>query len=323
MENLIFSGRSNPDLTKKICETLKKKTGEDYQGKIEISNFPSGETFCQIGENVRGKNVYFVQSTSNPNEDMMELLLLIHTAKLASAKEIVAVIPYFSYARQDRKTKPRTPISSRLILDLLKNAGATRIITLDIHNAATQGCSSIPFDSLIPCNLLIDHFRSSILKEEKKKKEWKLAAPDLGSVKKIEKFSEVLGLDFCIVHKKRLGPEKVEQKAVIGSPKGKKILLIDDMSESLGTLEGAAKLLKEKGAVEVIAFVSHLPLTKSGRDRLKRFMNLDRIITTDSVPGIPKSNKVKIISISGLMADVISCTIKKESISGLFKITGF
>jgi len=323
MDNLIFSGRSNPKLTEEICNILKKKSGRDYKGKVDTKNFPSGEIYCHLKDNVRGKNVFFVQSTNNPNHDFMELLLLIHTAKLASAEKITAVIPYFAYARQDRKTEPRTPISSRLMFDLLKEAGATRIITIDIHNLVLQGQSSVPFDSLIPCNLLIKYFKEKLAKTKEELKDWKLVAPDLGSVKKIEKFSEVLGLDFAIVHKKRLSATRVIQKRVIGNVKGKKILMIDDMSESLGTLDGAAKLLKQKGAKEVFAFATHLPLTSSGKKVLKGDIFIDKIITTNTVGGLVNTKMIEVLSIAPVLAEAIDCTIKNESISGLFPITGF
>ena len=155
MSSLIFSGRSNPELTKNISKILKCKEEVEVDGVVNITNFPSGEIYCQYGNNIRGKDVFIVQSTNNPNEDWMELLLLIQSARLASANKITVVIPYFSYTRQDRKSQPRSPISARLVLDLLEKAGATRIITLDLHNISIQGFSSVPLDSLLPCNLLI------------------------------------------------------------------------------------------------------------------------------------------------------------------------
>jgi len=320
---LIFSGRSNPKLFKKICEQLKGSEEIDLCGNVDISNFPSGETYCQYQDNIRGKDVFIIQSTDNPNQDWMELFLLIQTARLASANKITAVIPYFSYARQDRKNKPRTPISARLMLDLLERAGATRIITLDIHNIAIQGFSSIPLDSLLPCNLLIDYFRDNLITNKRDLKKWVVCSPDIGGVKKIEKYADVLGMDFGIIHKKRISAEKVEQKTFIGNVKNKSVILIDDMSESLNTLSGAAKLLKEKGAREVIAFVTHLPLTESGKKNLETESYIDLILTTNSVSDIPHNKKIKQIDISNILSEAISRTMNNKSISGLFEIKGF
>lgn len=323
MNSLIFSGRSNPELAQKICKILKGTEENEFHGRVNISDFPSGETYCKYQDNIRGKNVFIVQSTNNPNQSWMELFLLIHTARLASANKITAIIPYFSYSRQDRKAEPRSPISARLMLDMLKHSGVDRVVTVDIHNAAIQGFSSAPFDSLIPCNLLIKYFKDNLAQTKADLKKWIVAAPDLGSVKKVEKYSEALGLDFCITHKKRLTATKVEQKSLIGRVRGKNVLIIDDMSESLGTLSGSAKLLKEKGAKKVVAFVTHLPLTAKGVESLKNEKNIDKIITTDTIGGIVEHEKVEKISVAPILSEAISSIIGNKSISNLFEIKGF
>jgi len=322
MSSLIFSGRSNKELAKNISKILKCKEEIETDGVVKIDNFPSGEIYCQYQNNIRGKDVFIVQSTNNPNEDWMELLLLIQSARLASANKITAVIPYFSYARQDRKSEPRSPISARLVLDLLEKAGATRIITLDLHNISMQGFSSIPLDSLLPCNLLINYFRKHFFKNSQLK-DWLLMSPDVGGIKKVEKYSEFMNIDFGIVHKKRINSTKVEQQIILGEVEGKNILLIDDMSESLATLSGAAKLLKEKGAEQVIAFVSHLPLTDLGRENLEKEKYIDIILTTNSIASIPDNPKIKIIDIAPMLSDAISRTMNNKSISSLFDIKGF
>ena len=322
MSSLIFSGRSNKELAKNISKILKCKEEIETDGVVKIDNFPSGEIYCQYQNNIRGKDVFIVQSTNNPNEDWMELLLLIQSARLASANKITVVIPYFSYARQDRKSEPRSPISARLVLDLLEKAGATRIITLDLHNISMQGFSSIPLDSLLPCNLLINYFREHFFKNSQLK-DWLLMSPDVGGIKKVEKYSEFMNIDFGIVHKKRINSTKVEQQIILGEVEGKNILLIDDMSESLGTLSGAAKLLKEKGAEQVIAFVSHLPLTDLGRENLEKEKYIDIILTTNSIASIPDNPKIKIIDIAPMLSDAISRTMNNKSISSLFDIKGF
>lgn len=322
MSSLIFSGRSNPELTKNISKILKCKEEVEVDGVVNITNFPSGEIYCQYGNNIRGKDVFIVQSTNNPNEDWMELLLLIQSARLASANKITAVIPYFSYTRQDRKSQPRSPISARLVLDLLEKAGATRIITLDLHNISIQGFSSVPLDSLLPCNLLINYFRKHLFKNTDLK-DWLLMSPDVGGIKKVEKYSEFMNIDFGIVHKKRIDAEKVEQKVILGEVEGKNILLIDDMSESLGTLSGAAELLKKEGAKQVIAFVTHMPLTSKGKSNLKKEKFIDQILTTNSTSNIPNHKKIKIIDIAPMLSDAISRTMNNKSISSLFDIKGF
>jgi len=323
MESLIFSGRSNPSLSVAICEELKYIEEIDLCGKVDIKNFPSGEIYCQYKDNIRGKDVFIVQSTNNPNEDWMELFLLVQTARLASANKITVVVPYFSYSRQDRKSQPRSPISAKLVLDLLEKSGATRIITLDIHNIAIQGFSSIPFDSLLPCNLLIDYFKNNLIKTKSDLKKWVVFSPDVGVIKKIEKYADVLGTDFGMVHKKRIDATTVEQKTLIGNVKYKNIVLIDDMSETLNTLTGAAKLLKENGAKKVIAFVTHLPLTDVGIQNLYSDQYIDSIITTNSVDKIPEHPKIIKIDISNILSEAILRTMNNKSISGLFEIKGF
>jgi ribose-phosphate pyrophosphokinase len=322
MSSLIFSGRSNPELTKNISKILKRTEEVEVDGVVNISNFPSGEIYCQYDNNIRGKDVFIVQSTNNPNEDWMELLLLIQSARLASANKITVVIPYFSYTRQDRKSQPRSPISARLVLDLLEKAGATRIITLDLHNISIQGFSSVPLDSLLPCNLLINYFRKYLFKHTELK-DWLLVSPDVGGIKKVEKYSEFMNIDFGIVHKKRINAEKVEQKIILGEVESKNILLIDDMSESLGTLSGAAELLKKEGAKQVVAFVTHMPLTAKGKSNLKKEKFIDQILTTNSTSNIPNHKKIKIIDIAPMLSDAISRTMNNKSISSLFDIKGF
>ena len=322
MSSLIFSGRSNKELAKNISKILKCKEEIETDGIVKINNFPSGEIYCQYQNNIRGKDVFIVQSTNNPNEDWMELLLLIQSARLASANKITVVIPYFSYTRQDRKSQPRSPISARLVLDLLEKAGATRIITLDLHNISIQGFSSVPLDSLLPCNLLINYFRKYLFKHTELK-DWLLVSPDVGGIKKVEKYSEFMNIDFGIVHKKRINAEKVEQKIILGEVESKNILLIDDMSESLGTLSGAAELLKKEGAKQVVAFVTHMPLTAKGKSNLKKEKFIDQILTTNSTSNIPNHKKIKIIDIAPMLSDAISRTMNNKSISSLFDIKGF
>lgn len=320
---LVFSGRSNKTLFNEICRKLKSFEEVDLCGNLDIKNFPSNEIYCQYQDNIRGKDIFIIQSTNNPNEDWMELFILIQSARLASANKITVVIPYFSYSRQDRKNKPRTPISAKLMLDLLEKSGATRVITLDIHNIAIQGFSSIPFDSLLPCNLLIDYFKKNLIKNKDDICQWSIFSPDIGGAKKVEKYADILNTDFGMIHKKRINADLVEQKTLIGNVKNKKIMLIDDMSETLNTLTGAAKLLKENGAKYIVAFVTHLPLTDVGKNNLKKEKYIDLILTTNSVENIPNHSKIKQIDISTILSEAISRTMNNKSISNLFEIKGF
>lgn len=322
-DSIIFGGSSHPELTKKICEYLNKNGEGDFCGNVLIKNFPDGETYCQYEDNIRGRDVYIIQSTHDPNQNWMELYLLVHTAKLASANKIVVCISYFSYSRQDRKTRPRCPISARLVLDLLVSAGANRVITFDLHSLNTQGFSSVPLDSLLPCNLVIDYFKKNLLKGKKSLKKWILVSPDIGGSKKVEKYGEAMGIDFGMVHKKRVGDEKVIQETLIGDVDGKNVLIIDDMTCSLNTLSGCASLLKKRGAKDIYAFVTHFPLTESGIANLKSEKNIKKILTTNSVPVNINDDKVVVLDASSLFAEAISRTINNKSISSLFEIKGF
>jgi ribose-phosphate pyrophosphokinase len=322
MNSLIFSGRSNPDLFDKICNRLKDKEELDIRGRVTITDFPSGEIHCQYNDNIRGKHVFIVQSTDNPNHDWMELFIMTQTARLANASAITVVIPYLSYARQDRKDKPRVPISVRLMLDLICKAGATRILTLEPHNLCVQGMSDVPLDTLMPCNLLIDYFRETYLKSAKDLKKWMVVCPDTGGIKKAEQYSEIFNLDFGIIVKKRKSATDVEQKTLIGNVRNKNILLIDDMSESLGTMSGAGKLSKERGAKLVVGFATHLPLTDRGKKNVETGTSIDKLITTNSVTSRMEHEKIHRLDASHLIASAISNTLLNKSISGLFKIKG-
>ena len=342
-DNILFSGRSNKPLFDKIVDYIafSKNEGFGIKGDIEIASFAGGETYCQYKNNIRGKDIFIIQSTDNPNEDWMELFLMVHTAKLASANKITVVIPYYSYARQDRKTEARSPISARLMLDLLKEAGASRIITVDIHNLSLQGMSSMPLDSLLPCTLLIDYVKSSLLTLSQKSN-WTVISPDVGGAKKIEKYAEILKMDFGMIHKKRISDEQVVQKTLIGDVQNKNVILIDDMTESLNTISGAAKLLKKNGAKDIYAVVTHLPLTSVGLDNLKNEENIKKLITTDTVDVEKRitghfgerdtetgysdwknPDILEVMSVDSLLGSAILRTYYNESISELFPIKGF
>lgn len=260
----IFSGSSNRDLTNRICNHLYRylPNGDGKPGDIYLHAFPSGERYCQFKENVRGEHVFIVQSTSNPaNDNLMELLVMCDAARRASAEKITAVIPYFGYSRQERKDKPRVPISTKLVMDMIACAGATRIVTLDLHAPQIQGFTNLPVDQL--------SFRPALLESIKSEKIQCIVAPDIGAVKRAEEYASAMNVDLVIISKKRKGDSDVELQHFIGSVRGKNVLIVDDMTESGGTLVQAAKACKKKGAKRVCCGITHGCFTKDALSNSK------------------------------------------------------
>src|SRR5579862_2793368 len=241
----VFSGSSNRPLVEQICRHLRMPVGEVY-----LHSFPSGERYCQFKENIRGEHVFLVQSTSKPvNDNLMELLVMCDAARRASAEKISVVIPYFGYSRQERKDKPRVPISAKLVMDMIACAGATRIVTLDLHAPQEQGFTNLPVDQL--------SFRPALLDAVKNENIQCVVAPDIGAVKRAEEYASAMGVDLVIISKKRKGDSDVELKHFIGSVRRRNVLIVDDMTESGGTLVQAAKACKEKGAKNVFCAITH------------------------------------------------------------------
>jgi ribose-phosphate pyrophosphokinase len=304
---ILFSGTSHLEFS----EELAKKLGTGL-GKAQIELFPDGEIGAQILENVRGRDVFVVQSIAKkPNFYLMELLILIDALKRASARSIVAVIPYFGYARQDRKDKGRVPITAKLVANLLETAGVTRIVTMDLHSEQIQGFFDIPVDNLYAQNLFAKEIGKLGLKN------LVVCAPDVGSAKLARLMASELGASFAMVDKERTSANDVETHALVGDVQGKDVALVDDICSTGMTLEKACVAVKKAGAARVIAAVTHPLFTKEWAERSK----IDHFFVTNTIP-LPEeipSSRVEIVSASGLFGKAIECIIHDESISSLFR----
>jgi ribose-phosphate pyrophosphokinase len=308
----IFSGTANEPLARAICKSIGCELG-----KCTIKPFPDGETFVKIEENVRGEEVFIVQPTSPPtNHNLMELFIMIDALKRASAKRITAVLPFYGYARQDRKDQPRVPITAKLIANLLVAAGANRILTIDLHAQQIQGFFDIPVDHLYAAPVMYDYLRRKNLKD------LVVVSPDVGGLKMAHAYAQVLEAGLAIVAKRRKSASDVEAMAVIGEIKGKNILLVDDLTETAGTLTQAAALLKKKGAKAILACVSHAILSDVGIERLRKSM-IDELITTDTVQRPPIDGvKIVTLSVAGLLGEAIKRIHSNESVNSLFEFKG-
>ena len=308
----IFSGSSNPELAQEICDYLEVPLGDAL-----VTSFPDNESFVRYNENIRGTDVFLVQSTSSPaNHNVMELLIMVDAARRASASRVTAVLPFFGYARQDRKDQPRVPITSKLVANLLVAAGASRVLTMDLHAQQIQGFFDIPVDHLYALPVFFD-----ALKEEETTNVT-VFSPDVGGMKMANAYAEMLGCPIGFVAKRRTGATTVEAMNLVGEVEDRDILLIDDMTETAGTLVAAATLLKDRGARTVRAVVSHGVLNEVGRDRLREGI-LDELLTTNSVRLDPVDLPIRKLSIAPLLGEAIHRTHTNSSISSLFKIKGF
>ncbi len=309
----IFSGNSNPDLAKEICNSINVPLGE-----ADVTPFPDGETFVQIKDNVRGCDVFVIQPTSNPaNNNLMELLIMIDALKRASAKRITAVIPFFGYARQDRKDRPRVPITGKLVANLLVAAGANRVLALDLHAQQIQGFFDIPVDHLYASSVFYEY-----IKNKPFLKDATVFSPDVGGMKAASAFANLLDLPLGFVAKRRVSATTVQSTSLVGEVEGKNIILIDDMTETAGTLCSAAKLLRENGAKSVRACVSHCMLNEIAYERLGSGV-IDEIITTKSVPVDSRGLPITVLSVATLIGEAIRRIHENNSVSGLFKIKGY
>jgi ribose-phosphate pyrophosphokinase len=303
---LLFSGSSHEELAKEVAKKLKVKLG---LRTIEL--FPDGEIGMQILENVRGKDVFVLQSIARrPNHYLMELLIMIDALKRASAKSVVVVLPYFGYARQDRKEKGRVPITAKLVANLLEKAGATRVLTMDLHTEQIQGFFDIPVDNLYARPLFVHAIR------DEKLSNLVIVSPDMGSNKMARKFAEDLNVEIAIVDKRRFNATKVEASALIGHVSGKNVMLVDDICSTGGTLQVAAAICKKNGAKSVCACVSH-GLLINGPLRGA----IDRMLITNSVSPSEAAQdpSVTTVSVAGLFAQAIERILTAQSISALFK----
>ena len=309
----VFTGNSNPKLAQNICQELGIPLGDS-----EVGAFSDGENFASIYETVRGSDVFVVQSTSSPvNDNLMELLIMIDALKRASAGRITAVMPYFGYARQDRKTKPRDPISAKLVANLITRAGADRVLTMDLHANQIQGFFDIPVDNLLGnpifTNYLHDRFNG-------REDEVIVVSPDVGSVARARAFAQKLGMGLAIVDKRRQKANSSEVMNIIGDVRGKKVILFDDMVDTAGSLCGAAQALVELGgAVDVIACASHGVLSGPAVERIEKSV-LKEVYFLDTVP--PKDgvacDKIKYLSVAHMFAEAIERIYEEVSVSKLF-----
>lgn len=308
----IFSGGSNPRLAKSICESIGVPLGE-----AQVTRFPDGETFVKIDENIRGLDVFIIQSTCKPaNHHIMELLIMIDAARRASAQRITAVIPFYGYARQDRKDQPRVPITSKLVANLLVAAGANRVLTMDLHAQQIQGFFDIPVDHLYASPVFFDYL------EKYKDKCLTVLSPDVGGMKMASAYADVLGCGLGFVAKKRKDATTVEASNLVGDVEGRDVLLVDDMTETAGTLFAAASLAREHGARSVLAAVSHGVLNDLGFERLRSGV-IDELITTDSTPIETNGLPITVLSVANLLGEAIMRIHRNESITSLFQVKGF
>jgi len=308
----IFSGTANEPLAKAICASIKLEPG-----KATIHPFPDGETFVKVEENVRGEDVFIIQPTSPPtNHNLMELFIMIDAVRRASAKRITAVLPFYGYARQDRKDQPRVPITAKLVANLIVAAGANRILTVDLHAQQIQGFFDIPVDHLYAAPVIYPYLRKQNLSD------LVVVSPDVGGLKMAHAYSQTLEAGLAIVAKQRKSATEVESVAVIGEIRGKNCLLVDDLTETAGTLTKAAEVLKRKGAKRILACVSHAILNDLGIERLRKSV-IDELITTDTVLRSAIAGvKITTLSVAGLLGEAIQRIHSNSSVNSLFEFKG-
>ncbi len=307
---ILFAGNSNPDLAGHICRHIGIKLGE-----AEVKTFSDGEIQVEISENVRGKDVFVLQSTCAPvNDHLVELLLMLDAFKRASAQRITAVMPYYGYARQDKKVMPRVPISAKLVADLLTVAGADRVITMDLHAGQLQGFFNIPVDNLFAAPVLLEHIRQEL------KNDTVIVSPDAGGVERARAFAKRLHTQLAIIDKRRVAPNQAEAMHVVGDVKGKVAIILDDMVDTAGTLIEATSALKEHGALEVHACCAHAVLSGPAVDRITK-SDIKTLVVTNTNPlnGKAKAcDKIRVLSVSKLLAEAIHRSHTGSSVSSLF-----
>ena len=308
----IFSGRSNLTLAQGIVDVL----GMDL-GDVTIRTFADGELWVKYEENIRGQDVFIIQSTNEPADNLIELFLLLDAAVRASAQRVTAVIPYFGYGRQDRKDQPRVPISSRVMVDIITTTGADRIISMDLHSTQIQGFASIPFDHLYSRMVLMDTLRKLDFNPDN----CTILAPDVGSAAMGQSYARSLGVHFALIDKRRYAPNKAEVSHLIGDLEGKDVLIIDDMIDTAGTTVSAAQAAMDKGAKSVTAAATHGVLSDPAIDRLKEAPIKELIITdTISVKKEKQLPNMKIVSVANVFGEAIKRIHNGESVSALFDL---
>lgn len=306
----IFTGNATPGLAENITKNLGVPLG-----KANVSIFSDGETRVEINENVRGMDVFIIQSTCPPvNVTLMELLIMIDAMKRASAYRITAVIPYYGYARQDRKVAPRAPITAKLVADLIATAGANRVLSMDLHAGQIQGFFNIPVDNLFATPVLLDYIK------EDYRTNTVIVSPDTGGVVRARAFATRLGVGLAIIDKRREGPNEAQVMNIIGNVSGKRVIVLDDLIDTAGTVVQAAKALKEAGALDVSVCCTHPVLSGPAIERLEN-SDIKEIIVTDTIPlhdGAKACKRVKVLSVAGLLSEAVRRIYYDDSVSSLF-----
>lgn len=305
---LIFSGTKSRYLSEKICASLNCPLG-----KLVMTKFSDGEFAVSYEQSIRGQNVFLVQSTFPNSDNLMELLLMIDAAKRASARHIIAVIPYFGWARQDRKDKPRVSIGAKLVADLLSCAGIDRLITMDLHADQIQGFFNVPVDHLYASGVMLPYLQSLKLDQ------LVIASPDVGGSKRANTYAKYLGCPLVLCNKTRARANEVESMQIIGDVKGKNVVLIDDMIDTAGTITVAADVMKNAGAISVRAMASHAVMSGPATERVQA-SSIEEIVFTDSIPYTQRCSKIKQLSVADMFAETIRRVISNESISSQYLI---
>ena len=302
----IFSGLAHRDLAIRIA-----RSAGTHLSQIDIRRFSDGEISVMIGENARGVDAFVVQPTFSPAENLIELLLITDALKRASAKRVTAVIPYFGYARQDRKDKPRVAISAKVMANLIVTSGVDRVLTMDLHSSQIQGFFDIPVDHLYAAPVLVTHYL------ERKIRNLVVVSPDIGSVKMARAYAKRLDADLAIIDKRRPEPNVAEVYNVIGDVDGKNVLIVDDMVDTAGTLVAGLNKLKEEGAREIYGAITHPVLSGSAAERLDK-SPIKELVVTDSVPFHGGSSIIRVLSVASLLGEAIQRIHREESVSSLF-----
>ena len=307
----VFSGNANLELAGKIAENLGVPLG-----KVNVTAFSDGETRVEIDENVRGMDVFIIQPTCPPvNITLMELLIMIDAVRRSSADRITAVIPYYGYARQDRKVTPRAPITAKLVADIITKAGANRVLAMDLHAGQIQGFFNIPVDNLFATPVLLDY-----IKKHYRGDNIVIVSPDTGGVERARAFGKRLGASLAIIDKRREGPNDAMVMNIIGHVKGKKVILLDDMIDTAGTVVQSGKALAEEGAIDVSVCCTHPVLSGPAIERIEQ-SGLKEVIVTDTIPLHDKAracNRIKVLSVSGLLSEAVRRIYYNDSVSSLF-----
>jgi ribose-phosphate pyrophosphokinase len=308
----IFTGRSHPTLAHEICALLDTECG-----RVSLYSFSDGENYVQIDENVRGADVFVIQPTSPPvNDNLMELLIMLDAFKRSSARRVTAVLPYYGYARQDRKDKPRVPITSKLVADLITAAGADRVLTLDLHASQIQGFFNIPVDHLFAAPVIVGHLKKLGMQD------LTIVSPDAGGVERARAYAKRLGASLAIIDKRRVAANKTEVMNIIGDVEGRNVFVVDDIIDTAGTLIHSVEALFAKGAKSISASCTHAVLSGPAISRINA-SNLDQVVTTNSMPTSDKEqdcSKLKALSIAELLAEAIKRIHNEDSVSSLFEM---